>query len=87
MTLILGKQVVRTAAGMWNSCLCREVMGSKEFDFKWSRQWWMRERHLLHNRGRLCHTSMVRKCTPFWDDLGCGGIPREGGGAADLAIG
>ena len=24
-----------------------------------------------------------QKPTPFWDDLGCGGIPREGGGGAD----
>ncbi len=29
--------------------------------------------------GRSSHQKIALKLTPFWDDLGCGGIPREGG--------
>jgi len=32
-----------------------------------------------HSRGRQCHTSML-KCTPFWGDMGCGGMDGEGVG-------
>jgi hypothetical protein len=28
---------------------------------------------------RRLQTVIALKLTPFWDDLGCGGIPREGG--------